>query len=112
MAVTARATLVEAEAPAPVAVMPKVYVPIEAVVDAESVNFVLHLAVQVVDEKEAVTPAGNDEATNITAAGLPVSSVAVMVSVVDCPGTTDKLEDAAEREKVVAVSALAEVVNV
>ena len=112
MAVTARATLVEAEAPPPVAVMPRVYVPVDAAVDAESVNFVLHVAVQAVDEKEAVTPAGNDEAAKVTAAGLPVSSVAVMLSAVDCPGTTDKLEDAGEREKVVAVSAPAEVVNV
>jgi hypothetical protein len=92
--------------------MPRVYVPVDATVDAESVNFVLHVAVQVVDEKEAVTPAGSDEAANVTAAGLPVSSVAVTLSVVDCPSTTDKLEDPAEREKVVAVIKLAEVVNV
>ena len=91
--------------------MPRVYVPVDAVGDAESVNFVLHVAVQVVEEKEAVTPAGNDVAANVTAVGLPVSSVAVTLSVVDCPATTDKLEDAAEREKVVALTP-PEVVNV
>jgi hypothetical protein len=90
----------------------RLYVPGDAVVDAESVNFVLHVAVQVVEEKEAVTPAGNDEAANVTGVAVPVSSVAVTLSVVDCPGTMDKLEDAGKREKVVAVSALAEVVKV
>lgn len=92
-------------------VRPTLYVPGDAAVDAESVNFVLHVAVQLVEEKEAVTPAGNDEAANVTAVGLPVSSVAVTLSVVDCPVATDTLEDAAEREKLSPLTP-AEVVKV
>ena len=89
----------------------RLYVPGDIAVDAESVNFVLHVAVQVVEEREAVTPAGNDEAANVTPVGLPVSRVAVTLSVVDCPSTTDKLEDAAESEKLLPLT-LAEVVKV
>jgi hypothetical protein len=91
--------------------MRRLYIPVDATVDAESVNFVVHVAVQLVEEKEAVTPAGNDEAANVTAVGLPESRVAVTSSVVDCPSTTDRLEDAAEREKVSPLT-LAEVVKV
>jgi hypothetical protein len=92
--------------------MPIVYVPVDVAVDAKRVNAVLHVAVQVVEENEAVTPAGNDEAVNDTAAGLPVSSVAVTVSDVDCPCATDTLGEAAVREKLVTTLRLAEVVNV
>jgi len=91
--------------------MTTLYVPVDAVVDAKSVNVVLHVAVQVADEKEAVTPAGNDEAAKDTAAGIPVSSVAVMVSAVELPGVTDRLGDALDSEKLVTLKS-AEVVNV
>ena len=92
-------------------VMTTLYVPVDAVSDAESVNVVLHVAVQVAEEKEAVTPAGNEEGAKDTAAGLPVSSVAVTVSAVDWPSTTDRPGDARESEKLVALE-FAEVVNV
>src|ERR1700674_304513 len=91
--------------------MTTLYVPVDAVVDAESVNVVLHVAVQLAEEKEAVTPAGNDEAAKDTAAGLPVSSVTVTVSAVDWPSATDRLGDARESEKLVTLKS-AEVVNV
>jgi len=104
-------TLVEAEDPPPVAVTPTVYIPVDAEFDAKSVNVVLHVAVQVAEEKEAVTPAGNDEAANDTAAGLPVRSVAVTSSAVDCPCVTDRLGEPAKREKLVRLR-LTAVVNV
>jgi len=88
-----------------------VYVPVDAAVDTKSVKVVLHVAMQLAEEKEAVTPAGNDEAANDTAAGLPVSSVAVIVLDVDCPSATDRLGEAAEMEKLVTLRP-AEVVNV
>ena len=90
--------------------MPTLYVPADALVDTEKVNVVLHVAMQVAEEKDAVTPAGNDEAANDTAMGLPVTSVAVTALLVDCPCATVRL-DAAERVKL-APPRLAEVVNV
>jgi hypothetical protein len=111
MAFTVTAMFAEAEDPPPVPVMPTWYVPVEVLVDAEKVNVVLHVAVHVVEEKDAVIPAGNDEAVNDTAMGLPVTSVAVTVLAFDCPCAMDTLEDAAEREKL-APPRLAAVVNV
>lgn len=93
-------------------VRPTLYVPGDAAVDAESVNCVLHVAVQVAEENVAVTPTGKDVAANVTAAGLPVSSDAVMVSEVDCASTTDKLDDAGDNEKLVAGATPPDVVNV
>jgi len=86
-------------------------VPAEAPADAERFSDVLQVIVQLVEEKEALTPVGNDEVVNDTAVGLPVSSVAEMVSVPDCPCVTDRL-GAAESEKVVGTIEPAEVVNV
>jgi len=98
MAITVTATFAEAEVPPPVPVMPTLYVPVDALVDAEKVKVVLHVAMQVEEENEAVTPAGNDDAANDTAMGLPVTSVAVTVLVVDCPCATFRLGDEAARE--------------
>jgi hypothetical protein len=107
-----RAMEADAEVPAPVAVMTTLEVPAPAVAEAESVRVVLHVTVQLVEENEAVTPAGKADVVKFTAAGLPEVNVAVMTSVVDTPCPTDRLDEAAETEKVVGGGATEAVVNV
>jgi hypothetical protein len=59
---------------------------------------VLHVAVQLKEENDAVTPAGRRLAENETGTALPVTKVAVMPSVTEFPWTTETLGDAADRE--------------
>src|SRR5579863_4351523 len=112
MGFTVTAMFAEAEEPPPVPVMPTVYVPVDALVDAVRVKVVLHVAVQLAEEKDAVTPAGNDEAANDTAMGLPVTSVAVIVLAVDCPCATVRLDDEAARARLDDPPVAAAVVSV
>jgi len=73
-------------------------VPVAAAEVADSVSVVLHVAVQVVEENAAVTPAGREEAPNETETALPVTKVAVMPSVTELPCTTETAGDAALSE--------------
>jgi len=59
---------------------------------------VLHVAVQLIEENAAVTPAGREEALNDTETALPVSKVAVRPSVTELPCTTERVGDAALSE--------------
>ena len=69
-----------------------------AAVEAESVMVVLHVAVQLKAENDAVTPAGSRVAENDTETALPVANVAVTPSFTALPWTTETLGDAADRE--------------
>jgi hypothetical protein len=84
-AVIVTATVVEAEGAAPVPVTTTLKVPVVAVEEAERVKVVLHVAVQLVAENPAVTPAGNPEVENATATAFPAVRVAVMASVAALP---------------------------
>jgi len=86
-------------------------VPAAAAVEADSVIVVLHVAVQLAEENDAVTPDGSEEAENDTDTALPVSKVALTPSVVEFPWTTEAVGDAADREMLVD-AAEAAVVNV
>jgi hypothetical protein len=59
---------------------------------------VLHVAVQLKEENDAVTPAGSRVAENDTETALPVIKVAVKPSFTALPWTTETLGDAADRE--------------
>ena len=69
-----------------------------AAVEADSVMVVLHVAVQLKEENDAVTPAGSRVAENDTETALPVTNVAVIPSVTEFPWTTEALGDAADSE--------------
>jgi len=96
----------------PVPVTTMLYVPGEAVAEVESVRVVLHVAVQLEDEKPADTPAGNEDTENTTEAGLPETRVAVILSVAELPCRTERAFDADERESTVDVVTGAAVVKV
>jgi hypothetical protein len=87
--------------PEPVAVMTTLELPAVALAEAENVRVVLQVTVQLAEENKAVTPAGKADAVNDTAVALPEVSVAVMTSADDAPCATDRLELAADTEKVV-----------
>jgi len=87
--------------PEPVAVTTTLELPAVALAEAENVRVVLQVTVQLVEENKAVTPVGKADAVNDTAVALPEVSVAVMRSAEDAPGPTDRLEEAADNEKVV-----------
>jgi hypothetical protein len=73
-------------------------VPAAAAVEADSVIVVPHVAVQLAEENDAVTPDGRERAANDTETALPVTRVALTPSVVEFPWTTETLGDAADRE--------------
>jgi hypothetical protein len=85
----------------PVAVTTTLELPAVAVAEAESVRVVLQVTVQLVEENEAVTPAGKPAALNETAVALPEVSVAVMTSAADAPWAIVTPGEAADTEKAV-----------
>ena len=98
--VMVRAMEADAEVPPPVAVMTMLELPGVAVAEAESVKVVLQVTVQLVEENEAVTPAGKADVVKDTAVALPETSLAVIISAADAPCPIDRLGEAADTEMV------------
>ena len=72
----------------------------------------LHVGVQLEEEKEAVAPTGNPDTLNDTGAVVPKTSVAVTLLLTVEPCFTERVEEPAESEKLNGDEAAGAVVNV
>jgi len=91
--------VVVAEVPDEEPVTTMSYVPTGLDQEVERVIAVVHVSVQLGEEKLAVTPAGSADVVNDTAAAAPESRVAVMLSDADCPCASELDDEVADREK-------------